>query len=432
MAGRSRLLAPALAMVLCAACSLLPGAGPRRSPAERRTRPVAVILEGSALDRESTRRTVVAAVRRATGRQVVVAVRPSPAADPQVKRLAARFTKENPGLATYDWREPHCAADAVVLTALRYDAVAVYRVSLDRSERTRPATETEVTAHPVSHAASRALAPLRLAKPGTVLEESISGTVVVSTFTAAGGNRRIGVARRVAVFEPFGIARRIRIGPLVAETLKDVPLPRDTEWEPVARRLLSTGCPFLALAIADVRPGLVSRHHGIRTAALGAMREDIERRAATRIATETSSRFETALQEGHLDTAASIVAQYAADPASKRDTVTELTHALEAARLRASTKGVGEGRTSCSALCAMHMVHICNRDRALWESHRKPWEQTACGTIRTEAFLKECYQQQWLSGAFHEGCIVPCERTAEGRERLIAILRGAGCRIRIS
>jgi len=78
------------------------------------------------------------------------------------------------------------------------------------------------------------------------------------------------------------------------------------------------------------------------------------------------------------------------------------------------------------------MVDICNRDRALWDSHRKPWEQTACGTMRTEAFLKECYQQQWLSGAFHEGCIVPCQRTAEGRERLIAILRGAGCRIRPS
>jgi hypothetical protein len=75
------------------------------------------------------------------------------------------------------------------------------------------------------------------------------------------------------------------------------------------------------------------------------------------------------------------------------------------------------------------MVEICNRDRALWESNRQPWEQTACGTRRAESFLRDCYQQQWLNGAFHDTCMAPCENSSEGRERLLGILRGAGCRL---
>jgi len=47
--------------------------------------------------------------------------------------------------------------------------------------------------------------------------------------------------------------------------------------------------------------------------------------------------------------------------------------------------------------------------------------------MREEAFLKECYRQQWLSGAFHGACVVPCESQAEGRDRLLNLLQGAGC-----
>src|SRR6266850_1534989 len=343
MGRRTGLLAPAVAMVLCTACSLPFGLGRPRSPAPERARPVALITEGAVFARPGARAAVVAALKRATRRRVIVVAAPSPAADPRVQRLASRFAKDNPHIATYDWREPQCAAESVVLAALQHD-----------------------------------------------------------------------------------------IGAVVGEALKALPPPRDPQWDAAARRLVSSGCPFLALAVSDMRPGLASSHHGIRTAALSAMREDVDRRAAIQLAAETTEQFESALRDGRLDTAASILARYAALPASRRETVDQLTSALEAARATAATRGTAEGRSSCSALCAMHMVDICNRDRALWDSHRKPWEQTACGTMRTEAFLKECYQQQWLSGAFHEGCIVPCQRTAEGRERLIAILRGAGCRIRPS
>ena len=432
MGRRTGLLAPAVAMVLCTACSLPFGLGRPRSPAPERARPVALITEGAVFARPGAQAAVVAALKRATRRRVIVVAAPSPAADPRVQRLASRFAKDNPHIATYDWREPQCAAESVVLAALQHDVGAVYRVSLARSERWRPATEAEIRARPIGHAASKALALLRLATPGVVLEESISGAVVMSTFPGIAGGRRVGIARRAKRVEPTRLNRALRVGPLVAEALKALPPPRNPQWDAAARRLVSSGCPFLALAVSDMRPGLASSHHGIRTAALSAMREDVDRRAAIQLAAETTEQFESALREGRLDTAASIVARYAALPASRRETVDQLTSALEAARATAATRGTAEGRSSCSALCAMHMVDICNRDRALWDSHRKPWEQTACGTMRTEAFLKECYQQQWLSGAFHEGCIVPCQRTAEGRERLIAILRGAGCRIRPS
>jgi hypothetical protein len=75
----------------------------------------------------------------------------------------------------------------------------------------------------------------------------------------------------------------------------------------------------------------------------------------------------------------------------------------------------------------MHMVELCNQDRTLWDSHRRRWEPTACGTMRDDSFLKECYRQQWLSGAFHDACVVPCERGAEGRGRLLDILHDGGC-----
>ncbi|TMA60213.1 MAG: hypothetical protein E6J75_01580 [Deltaproteobacteria bacterium] len=73
------------------------------------------------------------------------------------------------------------------------------------------------------------------------------------------------------------------------------------------------------------------------------------------------------------------------------------------------------------------MVELCNNDRALWIEHRVRWEATPCGTRRHDAFLEECYRQQWQSGTFDDACVAPCETTPEGRERLESILRRAGC-----
>jgi hypothetical protein len=87
----------------------------------------------------------------------------------------------------------------------------------------------------------------------------------------------------------------------------------------------------------------------------------------------------------------------------------------------------GDDRYSCNSLCGMHMVQLCNNDKVLWSSHRAKWETTPCGTRRSEAFLRECYQQQWLSSTFRDACLQPCEKTSEGRDRLMQILRDAGC-----
>ena len=75
----------------------------------------------------------------------------------------------------------------------------------------------------------------------------------------------------------------------------------------------------------------------------------------------------------------------------------------------------------------MHMIELCNNDRALWIEHRARWEATPCGTRRHDASLEACYRQQWQSGTFDDACVAPCETTPEGRERLESILRRAGC-----
>ena len=73
------------------------------------------------------------------------------------------------------------------------------------------------------------------------------------------------------------------------------------------------------------------------------------------------------------------------------------------------------------------MVEICNQDKVLWDANRKRWEPTPCGSMRDDAFLQDCYRQQWLSGAFQESCVAPCERAVEGHDRLLGILQSAGC-----
>ena len=82
---------------------------------------------------------------------------------------------------------------------------------------------------------------------------------------------------------------------------------------------------------------------------------------------------------------------------------------------------------SCQALCAMHMVEICNSDKVLWSAHRARWEPTPCGMRRGEPFLAQCYQEQWDTGTFDTSCVQPCEASDAGRSRLTAILQESGC-----
>lgn len=68
-----------------------------------------------------------------------------------------------------------------------------------------------------------------------------------------------------------------------------------------------------------------------------------------------------------------------------------------------------------------------NNDNILWSFHRARWESTPCGARRDEDFLQDCYQHQWLSSTFRDACLRPCEDSPDGRERLLRVLRDAGC-----
>jgi hypothetical protein len=75
----------------------------------------------------------------------------------------------------------------------------------------------------------------------------------------------------------------------------------------------------------------------------------------------------------------------------------------------------------------MHMVELCNNDRALWTQNGARWENTRCGVRRSEEFLAACYRMQWLSGTYEQSCMQPCETGDDGRTRLLAMLRRSGC-----
>ena len=228
------------------------------------------------------------------------------------------------------------------------------------------------------------LRTLGLAHAGSVREVSVSGDVTVAPF----GPRRVTVARAVAQVEPTVLTPRPDVGDLAAEALGGLPRFRAPDWDAVARHLSRSHCPFLALALVDA--GLVSARAArpVTTSALAAMRTPPTRRTAR---TPTP------------------------------------TPAPEPAAVPAETAEPAEPPApSCDALCRMHMVELCNQDRALWDSHRRRWEPTPCGAMRDETFLKDCYRQQWLSGAFHDACVVPCE-SGEGRARLLDILHDGGC-----
>jgi len=290
-----------------------------------------------------------------------------------------------------------------VLTAITRQVDAVYRVSLDYVERSRPATATETAElGPLA----RGFRVVGLAAPGTVREATTQGSVDALLFTGRRGSRPIPVARTVTQVEPSALTPRPDVAALASAALQDLPPFRAPEWDTVARRLTASGCPFVALALADA--GLTSTAGGrvVRTAALATIREAVKRRP--RRADDDAAH---GLTRGE---APEVPDTSAPDAAAK-------------AGSSATPAQASEQQYSCSELCGMHMIELCNRDKSLWDSHGRRWEPTACGTMREEAFLKECYRQQWLSGAFHDACVVPCEGQSEGRDHLLNLLQGTGC-----
>src|SRR5438309_6091691 len=392
-------LLPLLVGALAGACGWRTGFQPFAPGPDTSARPVGLITTGSAFARAGVQRRVAEALERASRRRVVLLDAPVSARDAAVKDLAARLIRENPSIVGYDWREPRCATGAGVLTAITRQVDAVYRVSLDYVERSRPATATETAElGPLA----RGFRAVGLAAPGTVREATTKGSVDALLFTARRGSRPVPVARTATQVEPSALTPRPDVAALASEALQDIPPFRAPEWDTIARRLAASGCPFMALALADA--GLTSTAGGrvVRTAALATIREAVRHRPRR------------ADDDAAHGLAPEVPETSAPDAAAKAGS--------SAAPAQAS-----EQQYSCSELCGMHMIELCNRDKSLWDSHGRRWEPTVCGTMREEAFLKECYRQQWLSGAFHDACVVPCEGQSEGRDHLLNLLQGTGC-----
>jgi hypothetical protein len=365
-----------------AACGLhLPGRSPMWLSSTSSA--VALVVEGSAFRRPGTREEVVIAVERATGRRAVIVPGFSTAMDRTRERLASRLAKERPRVAGYDWKEHRCAADAVTLSALDAGFAGGYRVKLDYATRMRKA--------------SRGPSDKAGARRRNVLEARLTGTVALSAFTETSPARPITVSR-TATARTGRASPGIDIQALVIEAVQKLPSLREPDWDGFARRLLKSGCPLLAVAVAETRLHTKATRAGIRIEALTLMeRSGPERVVGERPADQRPGRVQ----------APRVAAREPESPSKTKSRAADIY--------------------SCSDLCGLHMVELCNNDKLLWSYYRGKWEPTPCGTKREDPFLTECYEQQWASGTFRDSCVTPCESDPEGRERLRDMLEGAGC-----
>jgi hypothetical protein len=205
------------------------------------------------------------------------------------------------------------------------------------------------------------------------------------------------------------------VGAAVSEALRQLPPVHPPEWDGFARRLVSAGCPLLAVAVYESALKSPALPRDLKKAAVAAMTRSLGQRGARQMAEPAKvKRPAQGVDAAREET----VARAEGEEQTSQPRATETPDA---------TEPPAPPSYSCPTLCELHMVELCNRDTVLWNSHRKKWEPTPCGTKRDEPFLKDCYQQQWLTGAFHNSCVVPCEGTSEGRERLLHLLEGAGC-----
>src|SRR5438445_4982581 len=189
--SRSSLL-PLLVVALAGACGWRTGFQPFAPGPDTSARPVGLITTGSAFARAGVQRRVAEAFERASRRRVVLLDAPVSARDAAVKDLAARLIRENPSIVGYDWREPRCATGAGVLTAITRQVDAVYRVSLDYVERSRPATATETAELGPLARGFQVVGP---AATGTAPQATTQGSVDALLFTRQPGSRPTPVAR---------------------------------------------------------------------------------------------------------------------------------------------------------------------------------------------------------------------------------------------
>lgn len=305
-------------------------------------------------------------------------LRPEPGDDEAVERLPVLLVLDGDPLSKRDATRVADALSHQIRRPIRVTReTGVDRDALTRELRARhgrvptgPWTSDrcalgEVAAHALAHDAH---AHYRVVL--RIRERRVDGELIATTFGREPGSRRLPIRAE---------GRSLDVAKVVAGAVAALESPAYPHWDALARQLLARGCPLAALAVYDAR----LRH---RPASRDVLR--------------------AALRSGHAPAAPVAAAPQPAPatPATER-----------------------QARVSCKALCELHMVELCNNDRELWSQHRAAWETTPCGQMRLEPFLRECYQRQWLTGTFEDACVAPCERTDDGRARLLHLLRGEGC-----
>src|SRR5262249_24627683 len=319
------------------------------------------------------------AIEGVIGRPVVLLTAPSRAAEEDLQHLAVRSTAERGAVA--ESRERPCGAGGAIAAGIAAGGAGGYRVSLDHVVATRESTEAERASAP----GASVLGAVRLAEPDKTREETLTGSVRWIPFGAARATAVMDVSRTRTNVAPTVFAGSLDPAAATADAVRALPTPGEADWMAFGSSLAAAGCPLIALWVAETRlvPGPeATRLRGGAPAALGGP----SRRPAARRAPE-------------------------APP---------------------PTPAEAEAGYSCRDLCGLHMVELCNSDRFLWDANQTRWEASPCGTKRTEPFLQTCYAQQWQSGTFFNACVLPCEGTVEGRQRLIRVLESSGCLTRPS
>jgi hypothetical protein len=371
----------AVAVVLVAsACmrGMVPETAVQPSAPERL--PVLLVVEGTAVSATITAE-AAGTLSAHIGRPVVVAREPALDEGAERQRLAGTYGR----LPQRGWADSRCAIGRAAAHALRYDADAYYRLHLDRTDHVRAATMEERAEISTLHRAMAAtLRGVRLAPASGVHMVEVAGDLSLATFGPVAETRSVPLRASAREVDPLGRVR-VDVRGAIADAVGRITPPPFPHWSATARRQLAVGCRLTALAIYDARLKLRGDSRDVANRALGRMPKRPPR------------------PQGPKE-----------PPAVAAPAETPVSPSVDA-------------RYTCRTLCELHMVELCNNDRDLWNRHQHPWESTPCGQRRTEAFLLDCYQRQWLSGTFEEACMAPCERATDGRARLLRMLQSGGC-----
>jgi hypothetical protein len=381
---RSSTITAVLTGLVALACT--PTAPPVVSnPRTAEVRGTVVVLQGSAFREAAARDEAVQIAGERTARPAH-AIGDEPPVQRVVESSAAKLEAPIAKAARAEVRGDKCKTKGrAPATAIAERSDVILRVKLDARTTARPATDAERK----ELGASRFGAMLSAVGLGddTLYETKLDGVVERVTFPGA-----VTTAKQRVKWTGRRLGRKDTVpAPTVGEALgkaldamPSVPAPK---WESLARSLVTSGCPVVGATVgATFLDGAAERR--IRTAAVAALGPS---RAPEPV--ETVEAAPTPAPEP-----APEVATKPADPTY-----------------------------SCTTLCTMHMVELCNNDRALWTQNGARWENTRCGVRRSEEFLAACYRMQWLSGTYEQSCMQPCETGDEGRSRLVSMLRRSGC-----